>query len=299
VQQLIGGANPSRQIERLKKRKPRIIVGTPGRIAEFIRDAKLKTNDLKVLVLDEVDHLIQKSFRDDTELIAQRANKLRRQTVFASATIPPVVNEMTAQFMRDQVHVHAGRESQLPPNVQHVFHICHRRKGEALKRLIVACAPRAALVFVNDNWRINELGQFLSSGETIPTAALHGDSDKDDRGRVLQDFRRGDVQVLVCTEMAARGLDLPNVSHVFNLDLPTDALHYIHRAGRTGRLNQVPVQSIQPRDEQEGQQARMVVGTVVSLVNPDEAFVIDKLESKLRISFERVEVYGGKLYTVP
>eukprot|EP00741_Cyanophora_paradoxa_P021107 tig00021346_g20372.t1 len=281
VQQLIGGANPERQVEKLKKRRPRVVAGTPGRLRELIDTGKLKCGNLRAVVLDEVDHLMSDAFARDLGHILRTANPARRQTIFVSATVPSPVLDLAADHMKDPLHIQVDASKLVTPRLEHAYIVAPpRKKAETLRRLFVAAQPSCALTFINDPRRINELAEYLSSNGTVEVAVLHGEADKEARGNVLNAVRRGKVSHVVCTEMAARGLDLPGVSHVFNLDLPTDHLHYLHRAGRTGRLNQ-------------GREGK---GTVVTVVTPEEEFVVGKIERALGVTFRRVEVYAGKLF---
>lgn len=273
VQQLIGGANVRHQIERLKKRPP-IVVGTPGRLAELISSGKLKAQSAKMIVIDEVDQLLNPTFRNEVIRVL-KAIPRDRQTIFASATIPPEVQDVARRWMNDPLHLKAEGPMTLPAGLSHGYVVVEERdKLDALRRLLHAYRPKAALVFVNDARRLDELQSKLEF-KGLRVAALQGGAHKLERGAMLKDFRDGKVQVLLATEVAARGLDIPGLTHVFNFDLPTDGDHYLHRAGRTGRSGQP--------------------GTVVSIVTERERFVIDKFSQALGIPFARLEASHGKV----
>lgn len=274
AQQLIGGANIRHQIERLKKRPP-IVVGTPGRLAELITSGKLKAQTAKVVVIDEVDQLLDTTFRNDVIRVLKAVPR-ERQTIFASATIPSEVQDVAQRWMREPLHLRAEGPLKLPTGLTHGFVVVEERdKLDALRRLVHAYQPKAALAFVNDARRMDELLSKLEF-KGIRVAALQGGANKLDRAAVLRDFRDGKIQVLLATEVAARGLDITGLTHVFNLDLPTDGDHYLHRAGRTGRGGQA--------------------GTVVSIVTERERFVIDKFAKALGIPFEQLETSHGKVH---
>ncbi len=274
AQQLIGGANIRHQIERLKK-KPPIVVGTPGRLAELISSGKLKAQFARMVVIDEVDQLLDPTFRNEVIRIL-KAIPRSRQTIFASATIPAEVQDVARRWMNDPLHLRAEGPLKLPTGITHgVVVVEERDKLDTLRRLLHAYQPKAALAFVNDARRMDELISKLSF-KGLRVAALQGGAHKLERSAVLKDFRDGKIQLLLATEVAARGLDIPGLTHVFNLDLPTDGDHYLHRAGRTGRSGQP--------------------GTVVSVVTERERFVIDKFAKALGIPFERIEIAHGKVH---
>jgi superfamily II DNA/RNA helicase len=274
AQQLIGGANVRHQIERLKK-KPPIVVGTPGRLAELITAGKLKAQHAKMVVIDEVDQLLDPTFRNEVIRIL-KAIPRARQTIFASATIPAEVQDVARRWMNEPLHLRAEGPFKLPAGISHGYIVVEERdKLDALRRLLHAETPKAALAFVNDASRMEELVSKLTF-KGMHVAALQGGSHKLERAAVLKAFKDGKVQVLLATEVAARGLDVPGLTHVFNLELPTDGDHYLHRAGRTGRGGQP--------------------GTVISIVTERERFVIDKFAQALGIPFEKLETSHGKVH---
>lgn len=277
AQQLIGGANIRHQVDRLKKH-PRIVVGTPGRLAELIRMGKLKTHAVRMLVVDEVDHVLAPAFKADLIRVLKAVSR-DRQTLFATATVTPEVTTVAERWMKEAVHVQVAPESQLPTSLHHAFlEVDPRHKSDAFRKLVHAAAPRAAIAFVNDPARSSELVSKLAY-KGLAVASLVGDAKKQDRADVLKALRDGSVQVLVATEVAARGLDFPELSHVFNYDLPTDAAHYLHRAGRTGRMGRP--------------------GMVVSLATPAERFVVDKFAKALGITIAPIQLDQGTLVSAP
>jgi superfamily II DNA/RNA helicase len=276
TQQLIGGANIRHQVERLKKRPP-IVVGTPGRLAELISSGKLKAQQAGIVVIDEVDHLLDATFRNEVIRIL-KATPRSRQTIFASATIPAEVQDVARRWMNDPVHLQVAGPMKLPAGISHGYMVVEERdKIDALRRLLHAETPQAALAFLNDASRLDELQSKLSF-KGLRVATLQGGSHKLERGAVLRQFRDGKTQLLLATEVAARGLDIPALTHVFNFDLPTDADHYLHRAGRTGRSGKP--------------------GTVISLVTERERFVISKFADALGLPFEQVDASHGKVRRV-
>jgi len=273
AQQLIGGANIRHQIERLKK-KPPIVVGTPGRLAELISSGKLKAQQARMVVIDEVDQLLNATFRNEVIRILKAVPR-ERQTIFASATIPAEVQDVARRWMNEPMHLKAEGPLKLPTGLTHSYIVVEERdKLDTVRRMLHAYQPKAALAFVNDARKMDELVSKLDF-KGLRVAALQGGANKLERSAVLKDFRDGKIQLLLATEVAARGLDIPGLTHVFNFDLPTDGDHYLHRAGRTGRSG--------------------TAGTVVSVVTARERFVLDKFAEALGIPFEPITVGHGKV----
>lgn len=273
AQQLIGGANIRHQIDRLKKR-PHVVVGTPGRLVELISEGKLKLHELKTVVLDEVDNLLKKPFLNDLIRIL-KATSRDRQTLFASATISAEVQEISARWMREPQTVQIAPSLKMPSSLIHSYIVSEGiHKADTLRRLLHAYQPKVAIGFVNRSEILQELVQKLTA-KGLNVASLSGGGRKQDRSEILRRFRAGEYQLLLASEVAARGLDIREITHVFNLDLPTDANHYLHRAGRTGRCGQV--------------------GTVVSVVTPSERFVIEKFEKTLAIPISPIDLSHGQV----
>ncbi|HEY9766540.1 MAG TPA: DEAD/DEAH box helicase, partial [Chroococcales cyanobacterium] len=274
-QQLIGGTNTRHQIERLKKNPP-MVVGTPGRVAELIHGGRLKIQGLRFLVIDEVDQVL--ALREDLVHI-YKALPRDRQTLFVSATIPKIAEEAASRWMRDFVHLQsADFKLALPESIEHTYLLCEARdKIDFLRRAIHAADTRAAIAFLNEGRQMEEVYSKLTF-KGLKVAALQGESGKHDRKAAMEAFRSGEAHVLLATELGARGLDLKNLTHVFNLDLPTDPEHYLHRAGRCGRMGQP--------------------GSVVSLVTTSERFVLQKFSKALGIPFHPVELAYGKIQKI-
>lgn len=273
AQQLIGGANIRHQIDRLKKR-PHVVVGTPGRLVELLTERKLKLHELKTLVLDEVDHLLTKPFKNDLIRIL-KATPRERQTLFASATISGEVQEVSQRWMMNPQVVQVAPSLKMPSCLTHAYIVSEaRHKADTLRRLLHAYQPKVAIGFVNKPESLQELVQKLTY-KGLNVASLSGGGRKQDRSEILRRFRAGEYQLLLASEVAARGLDIREITHVFNFDLPTDADHYLHRAGRTGRCGQA--------------------GIVVSVVTPPETFVIEKFEKALGIPISPIDLSHGQV----
>ncbi|MDR2758700.1 MAG: DEAD/DEAH box helicase [Spirochaetaceae bacterium] len=232
---IIGSANLDRQIGALKKDRPRIIVGNPGRLVLLARMKKLKLWNLRALVLDEGDRLFAEELASDTRELLGLINRDRQLTA-CSATLSPKSRDLLLPFMAEEaLFVEAGEEEILQDRIEHWAFFCEeRRKIQNLRSLLGAMRPKKTLVF---SGRGGQPGNIISQLQYhhIPAAGLYGDMDKKNRKEAIDGFRSGKIPVLVSSDLAARGLDIPGITHVIALDVPADKGPYIHRAGRTGR----------------------------------------------------------------
>lgn len=233
VAQLIGGANSARQIEKLKK-KPTIVVGTPGRLNELVRTNKLKLKDVQIVVLDECDQLLSREYRVVVKSFIDAA-AYGRQIVVVSATITEEIELVADRIMLEPVRFKVKPEDMLKVGkVVHSFvKVEERDKTELLRRLSHIEGLRG-LAFVNN---IDQLLMKESklSYRAAPIATLHSDMKKEERKKALDAFRKGDIRILIATDIAARGLDIEGLTHVIHVDVPRTIEQYLHRSGRTGR----------------------------------------------------------------
>ena len=228
-----GGADIDRQIVQLK-RGANIIVGTPGRVMDHIRRRTLKLDCLRTIILDEADEMLNMGFREDIEEILQYIPE-ERQTVLFSATMPPQIMAITAEYQRDPVVVGVAQKSRTVESVaQYYYEVPMGRKSDALQMLLLAFEPRLSMVFCNTKHMVDELTETLVS-HGFKAAGLHGDMKQQSRTQVLNAFKSGRMNILIATDVAARGIDVDDVDAVFNYDIPQDNEYYIHRIGRTGR----------------------------------------------------------------
>lgn len=228
---ICGGSNMARQIDSLR-RNTKIVVGTPGRIMDHLRRRTLKLNHLKTLVLDEADEMLNMGFKEDVETILKSVN-VEHQTIMFSATMPKPIMDITKQFMKeDATFIEIGKKIQLAENIEQKF-VYHDKK-DALIKLFGVIKPSISIVFCNTKRMVDEIVKLLSqSGMTV--LGLHGDMRQNERRKNISEFKSGNHDVLVGTDVAARGLDVKDVDLVINYDLPNDMEYYIHRIGRTGR----------------------------------------------------------------
>lgn len=273
VQQLIGGASVSRQIDGLK-RKPHLAVGTPGRLHELLKMRKLRLHALRLLVLDEADQMFALGSTKELEAVLEAA-PANRQLAFFSATLPPETLVLADRLMRDPVRIDLDPDSRLPASIRHYAIRAERRDlFDTAKRLLHALRPSSALIFIDQTDQIAHWEARLRH-EGFAAGALYGDADKLTRSRTLEQLRDGKLRVVMTTDVAARGIDIPQIGLVVGIGAPADPERYIHRAGRTGRMGRE--------------------GTVVSLVEPRLWHRIGKLSRKLGIEIEERELYAGQL----
>lgn len=230
---IYGGQDIGRQIRALKK-KPQIIIGTPGRLLDHINRKTIRLDDVQNVVLDEADEMLDMGFMDDIQSILKLVPE-ERQTMLFSATMPANIQKLAQQFLKNPEHVSVIPKQVSAPLIDQAYiEVPERQKFEALCRLIDMESPELAIVFGRTKRRVDELSEALQK-RGYSADGLHGDLSQNQRDAVMRKFRDGSIDVLVATDVAARGLDVSGVSHVVNFDLPQDPESYVHRIGRTGR----------------------------------------------------------------
>ena len=236
---IYGGQSIERQIQALKGR-PQIIIGTPGRVMDHMRRHTLKLANLKTIILDEADEMLNMGFREDIDTILEQLPE-DRQTLLFSATMAPEIMDLTRQYQKDPVLVKTvHKELTIPSIEQYYLEVRESSKPELLCRLIDAKNIKLGLVFCNTKKRVDELTIALQT-RGYSAEALHGDMKQSERDRVMNKFRKGMIEILVATDVAARGIDVNNIEAVFNYDIPNDEEYYVHRIGRTGRAGKTGV----------------------------------------------------------
>jgi ATP-dependent RNA helicase DeaD len=230
---IYGGQPIDRQILALK-RKPQIIVGTPGRVMDHMRRKTLRLESLEKIVLDEADEMLNMGFKEDIDTILESTPD-NVQKIFFSATMPRAIVELTDKYLHDPIHVKiASKEMTIPLVEQFYIEVRESNKVEIMSRLIDAGNVTRALVFCNTKRKVDELTDKLNT-RGYSVEALHGDMKQASRDRVMKQFRSGKLDLLVATDVAARGIDVDDIEVVFNYDLPSDDEYYVHRVGRTAR----------------------------------------------------------------
>lgn len=273
VQQLIGGAALKRQVEKLKLR-PQLVIGTPGRIHELLKLRKLKLHDVRQVVIDEADQVFQLGSTKEVEAVLFATGK-ERQMAFFSATHPEQMARFEGRWMKSSTRIQLTPEHRVSQTVENYYIISDKRdKTDTTRRLIRLLNPKSALLFLNDT---NEIANWESklAYEGFTVEMLYGDADKQRRAATLERFRDGRCQLLLATDVAARGLDIEGLPLVLQLDPAVDADHYVHRAGRTGRMGRS--------------------GVVITIVTPQEVFIMEKFRKQLSIDLSERAMYRGEL----
>ncbi|HEX8390057.1 MAG TPA: DEAD/DEAH box helicase [Candidatus Saccharimonadales bacterium] len=230
---VVGGANIERQVRELSRR-PHIVIATPGRLKDLLNRGAVKLDNVTTLVLDEADRMLDMGFLPDIRRIVQQTPD-NRQTLFFSATITKDIEHVIHDFLRDPVTVSVRKGETNDHIEQSVIEAKDKNhKVELLTDLLGQAAYDKVLVFGDTKFGVQRLSETLTRSG-IPATAIHGNKTQSQRQRALKDFRNEHVRVLVATDVAARGLDIPNVSHVINFDQPKTYEDYVHRIGRTGR----------------------------------------------------------------
>ncbi len=231
---VFGGQKPGAQLAALQRRPP-FVVGTPGRVQDFLDRGVLDMGQLRFVVLDEVDRMLDIGFRDDIRRILGRVPP-ERQTIVVSATINDEIRRVVRQYTRDPLEVNVSRDILTVEGVEQSYITVEKHERlSLLRRLLEQERPRLAIIFTNTRSGARRLGLHLRRAG-LNVGEIHGDLVQSRRQRVLEQFRRQHIDLLVATDVAARGLHVENVSHIINYDIPEDPEVYVHRVGRTARM---------------------------------------------------------------
>ena len=234
---IYGGQEIVKQIRSLKS-GVQLVIGTPGRVMDHMRRKTVKMEDIHTVVLDEADEMLNMGFREDIETILEGVPE-ERQTVLFSATMPKPILDITKKFQKNAELVKVTKKELTVPNIeQYYYEVKPKNKEEVLSRLLDIYNPKLSVIFCNTKKQVDILVNGLL-GRGYFAAGLHGDLKQVQRDRVMQGFRSGKTDILVATDVAARGIDVDEVEAVFNYDLPQDDEYYVHRIGRTGRAGRV------------------------------------------------------------
>lgn len=231
---IYGGQDIGRQIRSLKTKTPHIIVGTPGRLIDHINRKTMKLSNINTVVLDEADEMLNMGFIEDIEAILSEVPG-DHQTLLFSATMPGPIQKIAERFMQNPQIVKVKAKEVTVPNIQQFFVEVHeKQKFDVLTRLLDIQSPELAIIFGRTKRRVDELSEALNT-RGYAAEGIHGDMTQAKRMSVLRQFKEGSIDILVATDVAARGLDISGVTHVYNFDIPQDPESYVHRIGRTGR----------------------------------------------------------------
>ncbi|MFO7247762.1 MAG: DEAD/DEAH box helicase [Bacillota bacterium] len=265
---IYGGQSIEHQIRAMRK-GVQIVIGTPGRVLDHLRRRTLRLDDVRFFVLDEADEMLDMGFIDDIEAILRLVPK-DRQTLLFSATMPPEIRRLAFQYMNRPEVVAISRGSVAAPTVTQVYYrALESQKLDVLCRILDAEDVERGILFCRTKKGAAELAQALQA-RGYSADALHGDLNQSQRNKVMDAFRSGELELLVATDVAARGIDVENVTHVINYDIPQDPESYVHRIGRTGRAGKT--------------------GMAITLVTPREMKQLQHIERTVKVSIEPRDV---------
>ena len=234
---IYGGQEIVKQIRSLKS-GTQLIIGTPGRVMDHMRRKTVKMENVHTVVLDEADEMLNMGFREDIETILEGVPE-ERQTVLFSATMPKPILDITKRFQKNAELIKVTKKELTVPNIEQFYYeVKPKNKEEVLSRLLDIYNPKLSVIFCTTKKQVDLLVNGLL-GRGYFAAGLHGDMKQAQRDRVMDGFRKGKTEILVATDVAARGIDVEEVEAVFNYDLPQDDEYYVHRIGRTGRAGRV------------------------------------------------------------
>ena len=271
---IMGESNIEKQIKKLKEIKPHIIIGSPGRILDLIKKRKITAHTIKTIVLDEADNLLSKNKPTIIKDIIKSTMK-DRQLMFFSASINKETLSLAKTLVKEVEIIKIENKSEINPRIEHICILGSLRdRFENLRKLLAAEQPKRAIVFVNNNTELRQINEKLQYHK-VKSTAIYGNASKEERQRALDSFRRGKCNVLVSSDLSARGLDIPEVSHIISLDFPVNPDEYLHRAGRTARGDNS--------------------GVSVCLITNKDIEILQSYEKAFGIEFTVKKLYGGKL----
>jgi ATP-dependent RNA helicase DeaD len=258
------------------KRGCDIAVGTPGRLLDHLSRRTLLLDRVRYVVLDEADRMLDIGFRPDIEKILRHCPK-ERQTLLLSATLPPPVLRLAQRYMREPFNINLSPEKVTVENIrQSYFTVDPRRKFDLLLRVMERERPRQCIIFCERKRWADELYTQLRHAHK-KVAAMHGDLPQPDRDRIMQRFREGSIVTLVATDVVGRGIDVTNISHIFNYDLPLDPENYVHRIGRTGRMG--------------------ADGIAIAFVTPEQGEQLTAIEAFINLQLTEERLEGFEAFT--
>ncbi len=292
---IYGGQPIDRQIRALKQ-GAHIIIGTPGRLLDHIRRNTIKLNHVKFLVLDEADEMLDMGFIEDIETIMQYIPEQERQTLLFSATMPKPILLLSEKYMKQPLVVTINKEQITVPLIDQFYYETYD-KLEGLCRVLDIETTGKLIIFCRTKKGVDELVASLGSRAYL-AEGLHGDLSQAQRDRVMKKFREGKIDILIATDVAARGLDIEHITHVINYDIPQDPESYVHRIGRTGRAGKkgIAVTFITPREYRQLKLIERIIKTkIIRKVLPSTADILERqkqaIQSKLINTLEQ-ERYG-------
>ncbi len=273
---LVGGRPVRAQLEHLK-RHPTIVVGTPGRVIDLMNRRAVDFSNIKIVVLDEADRMLDIGFRPDIEKILRRC-PAKRQTLLTSATMPPPVERLAQRYMTDPEMVDLSQDKVATDNVEQFYcTVDQDRKFGLLVKLLMRERPQQAIVFCRTKRGADRLYEKLRR-KLKDIATIHGDLPQRKRDQVMKRLRAGNVRLLIATDVVGRGIDISGVSHIINYDIPQDCDDYIHRIGRTGRISS------------------QSNGRAFTFVTPEEGTELTRVEMRINVMIPEYTIEGYEAY---
>ena len=271
VRAVYGGARIDLQIKELRQ-GAHIVVATPGRLHDLIRRKAVDISAIRLVVLDEADEMLQMGFQDELNAILSNTPATKNTLLF-SATMPKTVSSISRKYMSDPLEITVGQRNAGSENIRHLCYMVHAKdRYSALRRIVDVNPEMYAIIFCRTRQEVKDVaGKLIQEGYSADT--LHGELSQSQRDYVMNKFRRKSLQILVATDVAARGLDVNDLTHVINYNLPDDMANYTHRSGRTGRAGKS--------------------GISVVIINMREKYLIRAIENKLKRKFEDTKVPSG------
>lgn len=283
---IYGGQDIGRQIKALKRR-PQIIVATPGRFMDHMRRKTIRLHAIEMVVLDEADEMLNMGFVEDIETILAELPE-RRQTLLFSATMPKQIQALAERFLTNPEMVKVKASEITVPNIeQYYIELQEKQKFDTLCRLLDIHSPELAIVFGRTKRRVDELAEALNK-RGYDAEGIHGDLNQAKRDSVMRKFKAKTIEVLVATDVAARGLDISGVTHVYNFDIPQDPESYVHRVGRTGRAGKsgLAVTFVTPREMSHLRTIEQVAKR--KLVRKPVPTLAEAIESQQKVTIEKL-----------
>lgn len=288
---IYGGSSMEHQIKALRK-GVNIVVGTPGRIIDHLSRKTLSVSDISIVVLDEADEMLDMGFIEDIEKILEMTPESRQMMLY-SATMAPEIVRVAKRHMKDPLKIAINVKDIVAPKIKQVFYeVLQRDKTEVLTRLLDVEAPELTLIFCHTKREVDEVSAKLQQ-LGYNAGALHGDFTQSHREEMMGRFRSGDIEILVATDVAGRGIDVENISHVINYSIPQNPEGYIHRIGRTGRAGRtgIAVTFVTPREYRQLQLIEKIARTKLSRKEIPSAAEVKQARQRL-IKDELAEVIG-------
>ncbi|MGM0653470.1 MAG: DEAD/DEAH box helicase, partial [Bacillota bacterium] len=266
---------------------PQIIVATPGRLMDHMRRKLIRLHQLTMVVLDEADEMLNMGFREDIETILSDVPG-DKQTLLFSATMPQPIRDLAEKFMNTPEFVKIkAKEMTVPNTKQYYYQVHEKEKFDALCRILDLHSPEAAIVFGRTKRRVDELYEALNK-RGYSAEAIHGDLTQAKRDSVMNKFKKGSIEILVATDVAARGLDIGSITHVYNFDIPQDPDSYVHRIGRTGRLGKPGIAATFVSQREVGHLKHIERSVKSKIVNKSVPSINEALEGQQRLTANKL-----------